>query len=135
MSAVIENDVIQSKIIELCQTILDQPEFADFHDAISSFSKDEEAQDLLTELSDLSMELRQMQSMGNQIPEAKITAYDLLREKAHAHPICKPFMDTQAVVHNVQQTALQHIAKTYELGHMPQPEDFSCGCGTGCGCH
>ncbi|MEM9445372.1 MAG: YlbF family regulator [Verrucomicrobiota bacterium] len=134
MAAVIEDKNIKDKLVDLCQGIMDQPEFSEFNEAISSFSEDEEAQDLLSELTDLGAELRQMQSQGYQLPEDKTSAYDVLREKAQAHPICKPFMDAQSHIHSIQQTVMQHIAKTYELGRLPEADDFSCGCGTGCGC-
>ncbi|MEM9398820.1 MAG: YlbF family regulator [Verrucomicrobiota bacterium] len=130
MSAVSTHSEIDSKLEELCQAILDRPDFSELKTAIDTFSRDEKAQDLLNEFGELGQELQSIHNSGQQIPEAKMKSYETLRDQTMSNEACKSFMDAQHAINHLQQKAAQYIAKTYEKGRLPEEDDFSCGCGS-----
>ena len=51
------------------------------------------------------------------------------------NPVARDFVGAQQSIHKMQETVTQYVAKTYELGRIPTPEDFDSGsCGPSCGC-
>ena len=58
------------------------------------------------------------------------------REALLGNPVARGFLDAQEELNSIQESIQSHVAKTLELGRLPQPEDFEGGsCGHGCGCH
>ena len=71
-----------------------------------------------------------------EIAENEIADFEKLREEFMANPIASQFLEAQEEVQQVQDRIHQVIAKTFEVGHVPQSEDFDfCSDGFGnCGC-
>jgi len=87
-------------------------------------------------LNDRGALLQQKQQAGVEIAENEIADFEKLREEFMANPIASQFLEAQEEVQQVQDRIHQVIAKTFEVGHVPQSEDFDfCSDGFGnCGC-
>lgn len=132
----LEKGAVAVKTRELCQTILDQPDFANLRKQIDAFMGNEEVKTQYRELSEKGAMLQHKQQSGMIVDMKEINAFEQQREAFLNNPVAQGFLDAQQLVHNVQETVTQHVTKTFELGRMPKAEDFDSGnCGEGCGCH
>ncbi len=130
-----QNGAVAQKTRELCQTILDQPDFQVLRQQIDVFLADEKAKEQYRELSERSAILQHKQSSGMMLDMQEITDFEQRREAFLSNPVAQGFLDAQQMVQTLQESLNQYVAKTFELGRMPQPEDFDHGsCGHGCGC-
>ncbi len=130
-----ENAVLE-KTRELCQTILDQPEYQKLRAGVDAFFNNEQAQAAYQTLSSKGESLQHKQEQRLPLSGEEIADYEAQREHFFADPIARDFMAAQQAIHKMQETVAQHVAKTYELGRVPTDEDFEAGsCGSGCGCH
>lgn len=126
---------ITTKIRELCQTILDQPEFQAMRRDIDAFLADERAQSQYQQVATQGELLQQKQQMGAPLDGNEIAEFERAREALLGNPVARAFLDAQQAMHRVQETVHQHLGKTFELGRVPEPQDLDHGsCGSGCGC-
>ncbi|MBI3415545.1 MAG: YlbF family regulator [Verrucomicrobia bacterium] len=136
MTTETDSSVIVSKTRELCQTILEQPEFQAMRQRIDAFLADESARSLYQVVSEKGQHLNHKQQQGLPLDGGEIADFEQQRETLVNHPVARGFLDAQEQMHQIQESVSQHVAKTFELGRVPTPEDFEGGsCGTGCGCH
>ena len=129
---VAENSLTQ-KTRELCQSITEQSEFQSIRRRIDAFMNDESAKLQYQTVVEQSEMLQHKQQMGAQVSEEEIKHFEKNREALINNPIARGFMDAQQEMHKVQDSVGQYVAKTFELGRIPEESDF--GCGSGCGCH
>ena len=131
-----EEGVIILKTRELCQTILEQPEFQTMRQRVDAFLADESAKALYQLVSEKGEFLNHKQQQGLPLDGGEITDFEQQRESLFQHPVARGFMDAQQQMHKVQESITQYVSKTFELGRVPAPEDFASGsCGSSCGCH
>ena len=129
-------DAILQKTRELCETIVQQPEFQSIRQAVDSFMADAKAQQQYESLSEKGRELHHKQQQGMQLAPAEIAAFDSEREALLRNPVARGFVDAQEAMHHMQEGINQLVSKTLELGHVPTAEELEGGsCGSGCGCH
>ena len=86
-------------------------------------------------LNDRGAMLQQKQAMGAAITDEEIAQFEALRDGFMKNPVATEFLDAQQQLQKLQDSILQHVQKTLELGRVPQPEDFDTCCSSGCGCH
>ena len=130
-----EDALIQQKTMELCQAILDQPDFQMIRRQVDAFLADESIKLQYQELSDRGAMLQHKQQTGMPLDMTEIADFEKRREAFLSHPVAQGFLAAQQAMHNVQDSVTQYVTKTFELGRMPQKEDFDHGsCGHGCGC-
>jgi hypothetical protein len=87
------------------------------------------------ELSDRGAMLQHKQQTGTPLEMAEIADFEKRREAFLNSPVAQGFLEAQQAIQTVQESVSQFVAKTFELGRMPQQEDFDHGsCGHGCGC-
>lgn len=130
-----DESIIIQKTRELCQAILDQPQFGSIRQQIDTFLADEQAQSLYQHLSERGEYLQHKQSQGTALSNDEISEFETQREAFVNNPVARGFMDAQQEVQKVQQSVTEYVTKTFELGRVPEPSDFSSGnCGHGCGC-
>jgi len=135
METTIENAVIE-KTRELCETILNQPEYQKIRKDVDAFLNDEQAQAAYQLLSSKGEYLQHKQAQNLPLSGEEIAEYESHRESFFSNPVAKEFVGAQQAIHKMQETVAQYVAKTYELGRVPGAEDMdSGGCGSGCGCH
>jgi len=129
-----ENAVLE-KTRELCQTILSQPEYQTIRRQVDAFLNDEPAQAAYQLLASKSEYLQHKQAQSLPLSGEEISDYEAHREAFFNNPVARDFVGAQQQIHKMQETVSQYVAKTFELGRLPSPEDFDHGgCGSGCGC-
>ena len=135
MTTTIENAVIQ-KTRELCQTIIEQPDFQAIRSRIDTFMADDRAKAQYQTVVEKSEALNQKQQMGAPLTPEEIAEFESHRETLANNPVARGFMDAQGEMHKMQESVTQYVTKTLELGRVPNEDEFDSGsCGHGCGCH
>jgi len=121
---------------ELCQAIIDQPDFQTIRRQVDAFLADERVKVQYQELSDRGAMLQHKQQTGMPLDMTEIADFEKKREAFLNSPVAQGFLAAQQAMQNVQESVSQYVTKTFELGRMPQKEDFDHGsCGHGCGCN
>ena len=121
---------------ELCQAIIDQPDFQTIRRQVDAFLADESVKVQYQELSDRGAMLQHKQQTGMPLDMTEIADFEKKREAFLNSPVAQGFLAAQQAMQNVQESVSQYVTKTFELGRMPQKEDFDHGsCGHGCGCN
>lgn len=135
MQTATENAVLE-KTRELCQTILEQPEFQGMRRDVESFMSNSEAKAQYEKLADKGEYLHHKQHQGVSLTQDEVNEYETLRTTFMANPVARSFLDAQEKMQEVQQTVGQYVSKTLELGRVPNEQDMDSGegCGHGCGC-
>jgi cell fate (sporulation/competence/biofilm development) regulator YlbF (YheA/YmcA/DUF963 family) len=129
-------DTITRKTKELCQAILDEPEFKDLRRRIDTFMADETAQTQYSRVAEKSEMLQHKQQMGAALSEDEITDFQKQESDLVNNPIARGFIEARQGLQQIHQTVTQYVTKTIELGRVPTDEDIQGGsCGHGCGCH
>jgi cell fate (sporulation/competence/biofilm development) regulator YlbF (YheA/YmcA/DUF963 family) len=129
-------DAILQKTRELCETIVQLPEFQSIRQQVDSFMADAKAQQQYESLSEKGRQLHNKQHQGVQLAPAEISAFDAEREALLRNPVARGFVEAQEAMHHIQEGVNQLVSKTLELGHVPSAEELEGGsCGSGCGCH
>lgn len=130
-----EERIIQ-KTRDLCQTIVEQPEFQTIRQRIDAFLADDGAKNQYQQLAEKSQMLQHRQETGSALNSEEVFAFEKEQEALFSNPVARGFIEAQREMHQVQQTVNQYVSKTFELGRIPTAEDFGGGsCGHGCGCH
>jgi cell fate (sporulation/competence/biofilm development) regulator YlbF (YheA/YmcA/DUF963 family) len=136
MQTTLEESAITQKTKELCQAILDQPEFQAIRRQIDSFMTDEAAKSQYQLVSERGEFLHHKQQQGLTLSNEEITEFEQQREALFNNPVARGFLDAQQEMHKMQESVGQYVSKTLELGRVPTSDDFQSGsCGSGCGCH
>lgn len=129
-------DVVRRKTVELCEAIVQQPEFQSIRQRVDKFMADNDAQRQYQNLSEKGRALHEKQHQGVQLNNVEIAEFDSEREALFRNPVAKGFLDAQEEMHELQQGVHQFVSKTFELGRVPSETDLEEGsCGEGCGCH
>jgi cell fate (sporulation/competence/biofilm development) regulator YlbF (YheA/YmcA/DUF963 family) len=127
-----------SKTRELCQAILDRPDFGEMRRKLDAFMADEMAKFQYQMLNDRGGVLQQKQMNGTPITDEEIGQFEALREGFLKNPVASDFLSAQDELQKLQEMVMKHIHKTFELGRVPAAEDFEqscCSTSGGCGCH
>jgi cell fate (sporulation/competence/biofilm development) regulator YlbF (YheA/YmcA/DUF963 family) len=135
MQATTDETILTQQTRNLCQTLVEQPEFIQIRQRIEAFLSDDSAKNLYQTVMEKGDELQQKQQMGLPLDQNEILAFEQDREKLLNLPVARGFLDAQQEMHKIQESVMQFVGKTFELGRVPAPEDFPAeGCGSGCGC-
>jgi cell fate (sporulation/competence/biofilm development) regulator YlbF (YheA/YmcA/DUF963 family) len=129
------NSVILERTRDLCSAILDWPEYKEQVTHIEAFLADEDAKTEYRAFAQLGEEMHQKQHAGS-LTDDDIKNYEANKGALEEKPLIGKFLAAQDSLNDIHRTVSQHVAKTLELGRMPEPEDFQSGgcCGGGsCG--
>ena len=127
---------IQTKTLELCQTLLLHPDFNSLRSRIEGFLQSETAKDQYNALVEQGQTLEHRQQTGGTISQEENADFETRREAVLQNAVIRDFLQAQQEVQTIQQFIGGYVAKTFELGRLPAEQDFSeGGCGEGCGCH
>jgi hypothetical protein len=73
--------------------------------------------------------------MGLPLDNEEITAFEKNRDILLGSAVAREFLEAQQQMHKLQESVMQYVGKTFELGRVPAAEDFDTGnCGPSCGC-
>src|SRR4051812_33875837 len=136
MSISAQDSAINSKTRELCETILNDPDYLGLRRKIDTFLADNRAKELYRNLAEKGEHLQHKQQQGVRLSPEEIADYEKDRDAVVANPLASGFIEAQQNLHSVQETVNQYISKTLELGRVPTDEEMNDGggCGHGCGC-
>lgn len=136
MQATTEETIVSQKTRDLCQSIVDQPEFQIIRQRVEAFLGDEAAKSQYQSVMEKGDALQQRQNAGVPIDNTEIAEFEQQRDALMSNPVARNFLEAQQQMHKTQESVMQFVSKTYELGRVPTLEDFPSGeCGSGCGCH
>jgi cell fate (sporulation/competence/biofilm development) regulator YlbF (YheA/YmcA/DUF963 family) len=136
MALTAEDSSIVQKTRELCQSILDHPDFQNVRKNIDAFMADEGARQEYQSLVERSEELNHKQHEGVRLSEQEISEFQAQRDRVVNNPLAANFIRAQQEVHGIQESVTKYLSKTMELGRVPTEKDMEDGsCGQGCGCH
>jgi cell fate (sporulation/competence/biofilm development) regulator YlbF (YheA/YmcA/DUF963 family) len=138
MAVTVEDTIIVQKTKELCQSILDHPDFQNVRKNIDLFLADEKAKDAYQALIERGEELHHKQHQGVKLSEQEVDAYQKQREGVVNNPLTANFLRAQQEVNGIQESINKYLSKTFELGRVPEAGEMEEGggsCGSGCGCH
>jgi cell fate (sporulation/competence/biofilm development) regulator YlbF (YheA/YmcA/DUF963 family) len=134
MQAAVE-DTLHLKTVELCQTLVDQPEFQLIRQRVESFMSDEAAKSQYQLVAEKGDYLQHKQQMGLPLDGGEVAEFEKNREELLANPVAREFIAAQDRMQQLQESVVKYVVKTFELGRVPTSDDFSGSCGSGCGCH
>jgi cell fate (sporulation/competence/biofilm development) regulator YlbF (YheA/YmcA/DUF963 family) len=129
--------LIQSKIIELCEVLVDDGDVKNARLRAETFLADDAAVSLYREMATLGRALHQKQHQGEQPNGEEITRFNGLQDRCDANPVITLFLNAQEVLSGVAEAVNAFVSKTLESGRVPSAEEMvkKGGCGEGCGCH
>jgi cell fate (sporulation/competence/biofilm development) regulator YlbF (YheA/YmcA/DUF963 family) len=133
MNATLEPGAVLDKTLELCQTIVSQPDFTARQRDIETFLLNEDAKRLYQTVAEKGESLHHKQHQGESLTETEIADYEQHRQSLFANDVAKRFLDAQQELHQMQDAVTRYVAKSIELGRVASAEDFE-SCGAGCSC-
>lgn len=135
MSTVLEASVLD-KTRELCETIIQQPEFDSVRQRIDQFLVNDVARQQYQELNEQGEHLHHKQQQGVELAKEEIEAFEKKRQDFMSNPVAKGFMEAQDETFKMRDQVAKYVGKTYELGRVPTEDDFESECCNegGCGC-
>ena len=129
-------DAVRQKTLELCEAIVQQPQFQNIRLRVDSFMADTQAQKLYESLTEKGRSLHEKQHQGIVLDAREIASFESDRQALLDNPVARAFIDAQEEMHEMQEGLHQFVNKTFELGRVPTGDDLESGsCGHGCGCH
>jgi len=134
MHATLESGAVLDKTVELCETLVNQPDFVALQRNVQAFLADDAAKRLYQTVVEKGEHLHHKQHEGVTLADAEIAEYDRHRQALMLNPVAKGFMEAQEQLQQIAEGVNKYIHKTLELGRVPGPEDFE-SCGSGCDCH
>ncbi|HEY2951670.1 MAG TPA: YlbF family regulator [Verrucomicrobiae bacterium] len=136
MTTITEETLILQKTRELCQTIVEQPEFATIRSRVDTFLSDESAKAQYQNLMEKGELLQMKQQQGLPMDGNEVAVFEQERVTFLNNPVARGFLDAQEEMQQIQESIGRYVHKTFELGRPATEEDFQGGsCGSGCGCH
>ena len=131
-----EENAVTEKTLELCSTILAQPNMGDIRQRIDAFMADEKSRTQYETVMTKGQMLNDKQQRALPLSGEEISDFEKHREELLNNPVARGFLDAQESLHDIQESVQKYVAKTLELGRVPTEEDLGGGsCGHGCGCH
>ena len=95
METAVQSPAVDDKIRDLCQAILDRPDFGDLRRRIDAFMADEKVKYEYQMLNDSGALLQQKQQYGTPITEEEVGRFEALRTSFMANPVATEFLDAQ----------------------------------------
>ena len=130
MQTTIEETIVIQKTKDLCQTIVEQPDFVEIRQRIDAFMGDETAKGHYQLVMEKGDALQQKQQLNMPLDGGEIEEFEKNRETLLNNPVARDFLAAQQQMHKIQESVMQYVGKTFELGRVPTLEDFpSEGCG------
>jgi cell fate (sporulation/competence/biofilm development) regulator YlbF (YheA/YmcA/DUF963 family) len=127
---------LEAKTNELCEAILEQMQTAGIRKRIDTFMADDRARSQYEALMTKGQALQEKQHHGQTLDAAEIAEFEGDRDALLKNPVATSFLDAQEEMHEIEKSVKKTVAKTIELGRIPQADDLAEGsCGHGCGCH
>jgi len=133
MHSNLDNGPVLDKTRELCETIVNQPDFLAMRRDVETFLADDDARSRYHTLASKGQDLQYKQQQGAQLTRQEIEAFEQERETLMQNGVVRGFLEAQQQMQQVHETVGRYVMKAMELGRVPEEDDFA-GCGQGCSC-
>jgi len=133
MTTALETTVLD-KTRELCETIINQPEFDDVRKRIDTFLINDAARQQYQELTEQGEYLHHKQHQGVELTKDEIESFEQKRQAFLDNPVARDFMESQDEAFKMRDLVSKYVSKTFELGRVPTEDDLGCCNEGGCGC-
>lgn len=137
MQTLIAEKTIDENIQDLCEAILGDSEYQERASHIEALLADSDSKADYVKFSQKGDEMHQKQHSGEEVNDADLDEYEVLRKAAEDNPKVKNFMNAQSELNALHQKVSKYISKTIENGKVPTAEEINAKegcCGGGCGC-
>jgi cell fate (sporulation/competence/biofilm development) regulator YlbF (YheA/YmcA/DUF963 family) len=137
MTTIETNDTaVQQKTRELCEALLAEPAVAAIRERIDQFMADDKSRAQYEAVMTKGQALHEKQHQSLPLTSQEVSDFESQRDALMTNPVARGFLDAQEELNAIQESIQKQVAKTLELGRLPQAEDLDSGsCGHGCGCH
>lgn len=120
---------------DLCQALVEQPDFIDLKGKLDAFLSDELLKFKFQQVNDLGNLLQMKQSQGLELKPDEIATFEKLRDDLLGNPVAQGFLDAQQQMQQLHQMVDKFIDRTFELGRRPEFDEVHDGSCGDCGCH
>jgi cell fate (sporulation/competence/biofilm development) regulator YlbF (YheA/YmcA/DUF963 family) len=135
MESTTKESSIMLKTIELCQAVVEQPDFQAVKQKLDAFMSDELVKYQFQQVNDLGDLLQAKQRDGLELKAEEIAKFDELRGELMKNPVALGFLDAQQEMQKLHEAIGCFVNKTFELGRRPEYEDVYDGSCSSCSCH
>lgn len=122
---------LQEKARELCQFILESPDYAAAQGKVDIFDEDTEAQKLYQAWRETEMELHQQHQQGNPPTDEQITDLEMKRDAAVENSVVADFADAENTLNQIFSTVVKVVQKSLQSGTIPTDEELNECCNSG----
>ena len=136
-----ESSALWVRTRELCESIIDDPQVAEWRLQVERFLDDDSARLQYQSVHERGEELHHKQHAGVELGSQEIREFELAREALFENEVARGFIDAQRQLEGVRREIDRYLSLTIELGRVPTEDDIaeaSGGCcgggGGGCGC-
>jgi cell fate (sporulation/competence/biofilm development) regulator YlbF (YheA/YmcA/DUF963 family) len=131
-----EDSAVIQRTRDLCQAIVDQPDYQAIRRRIMAFQTDDTALAQYNSLGEKQAALQRKQEEGVEPTDAEINDFERDREAFFRNPVAGGFIEAQQELHEVKKAITQLVSRTFELGRVPRPDECQTGsCCEDCCCH
>src|SRR5260221_9584885 len=109
MQATTEETIVTQKPRDLCQSIIDQPEFQMIRQRIEAFLGDDGARNQYQLVMEAGDALQHKQQSGLPLDAAEITEFEKNREILLGNPLARDFLEAQQQMHKLQESVMQYV--------------------------
>ena len=107
MQTIAEETSTEQKTRELCQAILDRPDFPELRRKMDAFMNDEAAKFQYQMLNDRGQMLQSKQQQGLPLTDEEIAQFEALRDTFTQNPVATGFLDAQQEIQKIHDAVNQ----------------------------
>ncbi len=128
----VESSLI-AKTLDLCFEIANDPAYLALQGRIERFLDDDAARLQYQGVHERGEQLHQKQHAGLELGASEIREFEAAREALLKNDVAREFLEAQHEMEHMQKEISKYISLTFELGHVPSPEELAEACGNGGG--
>lgn len=122
---------LEDKARELCQFILESPDYLAAQGKIDIFDEDTGAQQLYQGWRETEMELHGKHQEGKEISDAEISDLETKRDAAMENSTVADFAEAEGSLNQMFSTVVKIVQKSLQEGSVPTDEELAECCGSG----
>src|ERR1051326_5914805 len=101
MEMISDDSVVMKRTRDLCQAILDEPDFRDIRQKVDAFLADEQVRNQYQELTDRGALLQHKQQSGLPLDSAEIADFEKQRDQFPTQPVAQGFLAAQQAMQSL----------------------------------
>ncbi|HSI11572.1 MAG TPA: YlbF family regulator [Chthoniobacter sp.] len=135
METKVKESPLTQRTLDLCQALVDQPDFRSLKERLDAFMSNEMLKFDYQQLTGLGDLLRMKQGQGLELKPEEVAQFETMREQFVNNPVAKGFLEAQEEMQLLHENVSRFLNKTFELGRRPEFEDVHDGSCQDCNCH